>query len=206
MKDCGSSWTGLILAAGRSSRMGAQHKLLEDLQGKTVIRHVADHARAADFQSLLLVTGYRGEEVRAAAGTIQTLHNADYQSGMASSLKCGLASVPDSSAGAFVLLGDMPLIKSDTLNAMIAAINKAPAAKALVPVVDGEWAHPVAIRRCLFPEIMAISGDKGARAVLMAHRDELMMWPSQDRSLLFDLDTPDALALARKTMASDPQA
>ena len=199
-------WAGLILAAGRSSRMGTQHKLLEDLNGQPVIRRVVDHARAARLHALLLVTGYRADEVGDAAGDIQTHYNPDYQSGMASSLTRGLAAVPEDCAGVFVLLGDMPFIKPDHINAMIDAINAAPHAKALVPVVDGKWAHPVAFRRCLFAEVMTVTGDKGARAVLMAHKDDVLLWPSNDRSLLFDLDTPQALALARNTLGTGQSA
>ena len=196
-------WAGLILAAGRSSRMGTQHKLLEDLNGQAVIRHVVDHARAMQFSTLVMVTGHRANEVCAAAGAIQTCYNPHYQSGMASSLTCGLTAVPDDCDGVFVLLGDMPFIKPDPVSAMMDAINAAPNAKALVPVVDGEWAHPVALRRCLFAEVMQVTGDQGARAILKAHQEDVLLWPSQDRTLLFDLDTPEALALARNILNGD---
>lgn len=191
-------WVALILAAGRSSRMGAQHKLLEDLHGKSVIRHVVDHVRASGFSSEFMVTGYRAQEVSEAAGPIETRYNPDYASGMASSLKCGLAALPDACEGAVIILGDMPFIRPVHFKAIIEAINLVPSAKALVPVVDGEWAHPVAIRRSLFAQIMDVQGDQGARAVLKAHAAEVLCWPSDDHALLCDLDTPDALAHARQ--------
>jgi len=190
-------WAAVILAAGRSSRMGMQHKLLEDLHGKSVIRHVADHVRASGFSSVLMVTGYRADEVSAAAGPIETCFNPDYASGMASSLKCGLAALPDRCEGAVIILGDMPFIRPEHFKAILEAITAAPSAKALVPVVKGEWAHPVAIRRSLFAPIMAVQGDKGARAVLKAHAEDVLCWPSNDHALLCDLDTPEALEQAR---------
>ncbi len=191
-------WAALILAAGRSSRMGAQHKLLEDLHGKSVIRHVVDHVRASGFSSLLMVTGYRADEVRAAAAPIETCYNPDYASGMASSLTCGLAALPENCEGAVIVLGDMPFIRPAHYKAILEAITAAPAAKALVPVVKGEWAHPVAIRRSLFAPIMMVQGDKGARAVLKAHAEHVLCWPCDDQALLCDLDTPEALQQARQ--------
>ena len=190
-------WSALILAAGRSSRMGVQHKLLEDLHGKPVIRHVVDQVVQADFASVLMVTGYRAEDVCLAAGPVTPVHNPHYADGLSSSLKCGLAHVPPHHAGVFVILGDMPFIRTSHFNAMIKALDAAPDAVALVPVVAGEWAHPVAIRRSLFADLQKLDGDKGARALLKTRLSQLLLWPSEDEALLFDLDTPEALQKAR---------
>ena len=197
-----AKWSALVLAAGRSSRMGTQHKLLEMLHGKPVIRHVIDHIRAAAFASAVMVTGYRSEAVCAAAGDIEAVHNPDYASGLASSLLCGLSRIPADHAGVFVILGDMPFILPKHFDAMIHALDKAETAIALVPVVDGEWAHPVALRRSLFPELQNLVGDKGARTVLKARADEILFWPCEDAALLFDLDTPEALEKARALPAA----
>jgi molybdenum cofactor cytidylyltransferase len=199
MSDNRPKWFGLILAAGQSSRMGDRHKLLEDLNGRPVIRHVVEHASASHLDRILLVSGYRAAEVCVAAGTVESLYNPDYENGLSSSLKIGLAAIKEDCAGAFILLGDMPFVPADTIDRMIEAINTAPACVALVPVVEGEWAHPVVIKSELFAEIMSLSGDKGARAILKAHQDRVLLWPVNDRSLLIDLDTPDALQLARQT-------
>lgn len=190
-------WTALVLAAGRSSRMGPQHKLLEDLHGKPVIRHVVDHVLRSAFASVVMVTGYRAQEVRAAAGDISSVHNPDYHNGLASSLLCGLAAVPPDHDGVFVILGDMPFILPHHFDAMIQAMDAAPDRIALVPVVGGDWAHPVALRRNLFADLHTLAGDKGARAVLKAREKDVLLWPCADEALLFDLDTPDALAKAR---------
>ena len=190
-------WTAVVLAAGRSSRMGPQHKLLEDVHGKPVIRHVVDHVLRSAFASVVMVTGHRAQEVSAAAGPITSVYNPDYTNGLASSLLCGLAAVPPDHAGAFVILGDMPFILPRHFDAMIQAINAAPDAVALVPVVGGDWAHPVALRRTLFADLHSLAGDKGARAVLKAREKDVLLWPCADEALLFDLDTPEALAKAR---------
>ena len=190
-------WTAVVLAAGRSSRMGPQHKLLEDVHGKPVIRHVVDHVLGSAFTSVVMVTGYRAQEVCAAAGPITSVHNPDYTNGLASSLLCGLAAVPPDHAGVFVILGDMPYILPRHFDAMIQAMDAAPEAVALVPVVGGDWAHPVALRRTLFADLHTLAGDKGARAVLKAREKDVLLWPCADEALLFDLDTPEALAKAR---------
>ena len=202
MTKAQAKWCALVLAAGRSSRMGPQHKLLEDLHGKPVIRHVIDHVKHAAFSSVLMVTGYRHQEVCLAAGEVAHVHNPDYQKGLSSSLQCGLEQVPADHAGVFVILGDMPFIMPQHFDDMMEAMDANPDAQALVPVVGGEWAHPVVIRRSLFPDLMRLEGDKGARALLKARSNTVLLWPSSDQTLLLDLDTPEALDKARLMPAS----
>ena len=195
-------WSCIVLAAGRSSRMGPRHKLLEVIDDKPVIRHVCDQVRRAGFEQVLMVTGYQAEAVHLAAGPIQTCFNPDYASGLSSSLRVGLQHVDHDSAGAFLVLGDMPFIAAATFKALRDQLEAAPSKLGLVPVVEGEWAHPVGVRRVLFDAIMNRSGDQGGRAVLKAHQADLILWPSEDPGLLFDVDTPEALQKARADRAA----
>ena len=194
------SWAAVILAAGRSSRMGHSHKLLEEISGKSVINHVIDAANHTGLAPLLLVTGHRHADVMALAQGhgVSEVFNPDYATGMMSSVICGLRAVPESCEGAVMLLGDMPMITAHHINTTLAALEAQPGALAAVPVHGQEWGHPVVMRRALFAQVMALTGDQGARSVLRAHRERVVEVPIDDPAILLDLDTPDALALARQ--------
>lgn len=190
----------LILAAGRSTRMGA-NKLLEVLHEKPLVRHVADAARASHVSDVIVVTGHEREKIEAALSESQTrfVHNSHYAEGLSTSLNAGLSALPKDCDGAVILLGDMPLVTADMINALIAAVQTMPQKSAAVPVVDGEWGNPVLLMRKAFTDVSALTGDAGARKYLMGHRASVIEVPVSDRSVLVDLDTPEALARARMT-------
>lgn len=188
----------LILAAGRSTRMGA-NKLLEVLHEKPLLRHVSDAARASHVSEIIVVTGHEREKIEAALTESKSrfVHNPDYADGLSTSLKAGLAALPKDCDGAVILLGDMPLVTVDIINVLIAAIQSAPQKSAAVPVVHGEWGNPVLLMRKSFAAVCALTGDAGARKYLMDHRDQVLEIPVTDGAVLVDLDTPEALARAR---------
>ncbi|MEK9970486.1 MAG: NTP transferase domain-containing protein, partial [Ferrovibrio sp.] len=133
----------LILAAGLSSRFGDGHKLLAELDGKPVLRHVVEHAKASSANPLLLVTGHRAEDVRAAAGPdITTVHNPSYAEGLASSLRAGLSALPQGLDGVIVCLGDMPDVRPATFEALIAAFNPTEGRAICLPVFGGKRGNP----------------------------------------------------------------
>ncbi len=188
----------VILAAGRSSRMGS-NKLLELLEGKPVVRHVAEAALASRAGPVLVVTGHEGERVSVAlAGMDVTfVHNPDFATGMASSLRTGVAAVPDTSAGALILLGDMPRVTPDILNRLCNAFAGQAGVKAVAPVADGRRANPVLIGRDLFEAVSGLGGDTGARGLLEAAGDAVLELPLDSEGVLVDVDTPAALEALR---------
>lgn len=188
----------LVLAAGRSTRMGA-NKLLEVLHEKPLVRHVADAARASNASPLIIVTGHERDKLVAALSDIDAsfIDNPHYAEGLSTSLKAGIAAIPQSCDGAIVLLGDMPLVTPEIINALIAAAPQDAPQIAAVPVFNGEWGNPVLLMRKCFADMSTLSGDAGARKYLMEHRDQVLDVPVNDASILVDLDTPEALARAR---------
>lgn len=188
----------LILAAGRSTRMGA-NKLLEILHEKPLVRHVTDAARASHASPLIIVTGHEREKLSASLLDIDAtfIDNPLYAEGLSTSLRAGLAAVPKECAGVVILLGDMPLVSPEIINTLIAAAPTGTAKLALVPVFNGEWGNPVVLMRDAFADVSALTGDAGARKYLMQHRDQVFEVPVNDASVLVDLDTPEALARAR---------
>lgn len=185
----------LILAAGLSSRFGDGHKLLADLDGKPVLRHVVEHAQASSASPILLVTGHRAEEVRAAAGPeVAVVHNSSYAEGLASSLRVGLNALPPGLDGVLVCLGDMPDVTSATFEALIAAFNPVEGRAICLPVTGGKRGNPTLWGLQFLPELLRLEGDSGARSLFGPHAEWICEVPVDDPGILHDYDTPAALA------------
>ncbi len=195
----------ILLAAGLSSRYraqaeaGASSKLLAQVEGRPLVRIVAEAALASQAQPLIVVTGYERENIEASlAGLpIHFVHNPDYATGMASSLRIGVVNVPQNCAGTIVLLGDMPQIHARLINQLIDHFATHEAARALVPVFINEQGqrergNPVLLARSIFADIAHLSGDQGARKLLTGAG--VVELPVDDHSIALDIDTPQALA------------
>lgn len=189
----GQEVAALVLAAGRSTRFGRDNKLLAVLDGQPLVRTVVESARAAGLTPLA-VTGHEAEAVSAQLGGAQVVHNPDYAEGMASSLKAGVAALPEAVGAVLVLLGDMPRVKPETLRHLVAAGAANPGAQAIVPAYAGRRGNPVLIKRALFPSVMKLHGDAGARKLLEAAGDAVQVLEVDDPGVLADFDTPEALA------------
>jgi xanthine dehydrogenase accessory factor len=185
---------GIILAAGTSSRMG-RNKLIETVHGKPLVRHAADAALASRLDPVLVVTGHEAPKVGAAlnGASVTLIHNSDYRAGLSTSLRTGIAAVPEICDGAMVLLGDMPGITPALIDRLIAAFE--PPDAICVAVAHGHRGHPVLWPRAFFGEIAALAGDKGARALLDSR--QAIEVEAGDDAPLTDIDTQEALALYR---------
>lgn len=185
----------VIPAAGLSRRMG-RNKLVLPLGGKPLVRHAVDAALAAGADPVIVVTGHDGAAVRGAlAGAPVTfVRNDQYAEGIASSLRAGIAALPPDCAGALVLLGDMPGVTADLAGRLMRAFDPATGRGIVVATAHGERGHPVLWGRQFFAEIMALSGDRGARGLMAAHASQVCEVEAGDDAPLTDIDTPEALA------------
>lgn len=186
----------LILAAGRSTRMGAVNKLLTEVGGEAMVAQAVRSARASQAESVLLVTGHEAEAVAARVeglGVDQVLHNPDYASGLSSSLHRGLAALPPDCDGVVVCLGDMPLVGPGVIDRLIAAYAPLEGRSICLPTWQGKRGNPVLLGRQFFAEVQAITGDVGAKALIAQYPDAVSEVPMPDDSVLIDIDTPEAL-------------
>ncbi|CAN5132171.1 molybdopterin-binding/glycosyltransferase family 2 protein [soil metagenome] len=192
----------IILAAGRSSRMGS-NKLLADLDGKPLVRHVAEAALTSQASPVIVVTGHEAEKVRNALTGLDVTfaHNPSHAEGQSTSLIVGIGAVPPSSDGAIICLGDMPLIRSADLDRLIAAFSPADNRSIIVPVHDGMRGNPVLWGKEYFAEMSGVTGDRGARGLLENHADSITEVAASD-AILADTDTPEALEKLRATSRS----
>jgi len=191
----------LILAAGRSSRMGNANKLLADLHGAPMVARVADAALASRARPVIAVTGHEAGKVEAAlAGfAIEVVHNPDHARGMSTSLRAGIAALEAKEvAGALVLLGDMPRVTAATIDKLIAAFERSGGRAVCVPEADRRRGNPVLWPKDVFAEMAGLSGDKGARDLLTRHADRIARVPAPGSEIFADVDTPDDLAELRE--------
>ena len=165
---------GIVLAAGASRRLG-RNKLLLPFRSETVLAASVARLLESAIDHVVLVLGHEADEVRARADLpedprLSTVKNPDWASGMASSLRTGLAACADAEA-VIVALGDQPGIDPAVVARLVAAFRAgAPLAVPVHPdpaAPDGERAsHPVLFGRALFSELIALQGDTGAREIV----------------------------------------
>jgi molybdenum cofactor cytidylyltransferase len=190
-----SSVAAIILAAGLGSRFGAAPKLLAELDGKPLVRHVAEAAVAAGVSPVLAVVGHHREEVGAMlAGLDVTLvPNPAYADGLSSSLRAGFAALPSGVEAAVILLGDMPRVTPALIDGLAEVWRRHGEASAIVPTFAGRRGNPVLLARALAPAVASLRGDVGAGPLLRA-RTDVLEWPVDDPAVLQDVDTSVALA------------
>jgi molybdenum cofactor cytidylyltransferase len=195
----------LLLAAGQSRRMGGPIKLLAEIPGSSpgtgvpMVARVAQRLLASRARPIVAVLGNRADEVDTALGRlpVERVRNPDFADGLSTSLRRGLAALPDELDGAVVCLGDMPLISGRHLDRLIAAFNPLEGRAIVVPTRHGKRGNPVLWARRFFPEMARISGDVGARHLIGEHAELVAEVEMDDDAILVDIDTPEALAALR---------
>ncbi|MEO9874622.1 MAG: nucleotidyltransferase family protein [Anderseniella sp.] len=186
-----SRLAGIVLAAGTSARFGADNKLLAEYVGHPMVCSVVEAALATDLDPVIVVTGHDAGSVQAAlAGhDVVFVHNAGFEAGQAGSLKTGIAVVPQSCAGAMILLGDMPDVTAEIINQLLDVFVDENSI--IVPQHEGVRGNPVILGKGSFAEVEKTSGDKGARSLLSG--DNVRMIDVDTEAVLRDFDTPDSL-------------
>jgi molybdenum cofactor cytidylyltransferase len=187
----------VILAAGQSRRMGGPNKLLARFDGAPLVRRTAEQALGSEAARVIVVTGHHADDVSAALAGLDVaiVDNPNFIDGLATSLKAGLAAVPQDAAGALIMLADMPGVTSDVLNRLVAAFRARSSPAIILPTVNGKRGNPVLWSREFFPELMETTGDTGARHILGRH-EEAVERVEIGAAAGIDVDTPEALAAA----------
>lgn len=186
----------VILAAGRSSRMGEQNKLLATVGEAPMVTHVAAAAQASDAEQVIVVTDHEAERVQQALAALEVgnVYNPDYATGMASSLRCGLDAVSHEMDGVIILLGDMPFVTARQINELIDEFNPNMERDIVAPFRDGRRGNRVLWARRYFPAMKALTGDTGARGLLKEQAANVWDVLVSCDAVFKDFDTPEALA------------
>jgi nicotine blue oxidoreductase len=195
-RDGRATIPAIVLAAGASSRMGSPKPLL-DLGGRAAVDVVVDTLRRGGAAPVFVVLGARADEVRAAAdlaGAVVVVHSG-WAAGRTTSIQAGLAALPGDAHAVILALVDMPLVRPETVSALLAAESAAASGvDAIVPVHEGRRGHPVVLRRALFARIEALGPDAPLSDV-MRHCERADVRVG-DPGIHVDLDTPDDAAAA----------
>lgn len=193
---------GVVLAGGSSSRMG-KNKLLFDLDGESVVRRSVRQAVRAGLNPVIVVLGYEADaierELDAVHPACRIVVNPDFERGINSSLKKGMAAIPDACVAAVVMLADMPLVTAEMIAALVARYRTSDA-PLVISDYDGVNAPPMLYDRALFGELRVMEGEGCGRQLVRRHRGEaaVVAWPA---AALTDLDVPGDYELVRSLVA-----
>jgi molybdenum cofactor cytidylyltransferase len=193
----------VVLAAGRSSRMLATHgthKLLAELDGKTVLAHTIETLRSLPFHEIIVVTGFQRDDVEQIADECKQTHlrsvfNSEYASGMASSIRAGVNALSGDADGVMIALGDMPFVQRTTYIQLLNLFTEH-SSFIHIPTRSGKRGNPVLFPIAYKQELISLSGDMGAKPVLIRHADMVQEIEMDDEGILSDLDTSEDLTQA----------
>ena len=187
--------SAVVLAAGRSTRMGPVNKLLAPLGGRAMVRAVVGGLAGSSVRPVVVVTGHEAERVEEALADtgVHLVHNPEYRQGLSGSIRAGLAALPESAEAAVICLGDMPLVTSAHVDRLVAAFDPAEGREICVPVFEGKRGNPVLFARRFFDEIAGVRGDVGARHLIGEYEEYVCEVAMDDRAVLVDVDSPQAL-------------
>ena len=197
----GGPVAGVVLAAGTSTRMG-RNKLLFLLEGKTVLRRVAERVLASGLDPVIVVLGHEAERARQELIGLSCISvvNPDYERGQNTSLRAGITAVPDEAAGAVVVLADMPFVTPAMIASVVERYRGGEAAL-VFSSYNGVQAPPTLYGRDLFPELRALEGEGCGKQVVKRHASEAMMvsWPAE---ALSDFDSPEDYERVKACLAA----
>src|SRR5690242_8229601 len=180
--------TGLVLAAGGSKRLGAPKQLLPYGNG-TLLDHVLNVARAADFNQVICVIGGSADDIcaRVDLSNVDVVVNEHFGEGCSSSIAAALTAVDTRADVLVLMLGDQPGVAPPTVNALIAGRNNAPLAAC---AYENGRGHPLAFARSTFKDLEALHGDKGVWKLLDRHAEQVVDVPIPGR-IPRDVDTEE---------------
>lgn len=184
--------SAVVLAAGRSTRMGEAKQMLR-LGGRSMLERTLENVGASGVQEVVLVLGFAAEAIRREISEpsldgVRVVVNENYKSGMASSLRAGLEAASPAMDAALIVLADQPFVRPDTMRRLF-EVHRDSGAKIVAPSYEGRRGNPVLLDRSIFAEAMSLEGDVGCRAIFANHADGMVCIEVDDPAVLADIDT-----------------
>ena len=183
--------SAVLLAAGESRRMGKLKQLLP-LGESSFVEHCADRLIASRVDEVIVVTGHREREIRRALAnrSVTFAHNATYQSGMTSSIQCGLRAANPNAEAIIIALVDQPRIRSETINQLVDAFQTVPSPAIVIPSYQGRNGHPILLNAVVKDEVLALRHDESLRQVVAGHASQVDHVEVSDSAVVEDFDLP----------------
>lgn len=184
---------GVLLAAGRGTRMGSSNKLLMDVGGRPLVVVAVEQAIGSQLDCVVVVVGHQADQVRAAlAGMpVEIFENPDFREGLSASIRAGIGALTSGFDGVAFLLGDMPCVRSSHIDTLIGAFATAGRGAICVSSYQGSRGNPVLWDAQYLPDLRRLSGDVGGRGLLARYADRVREVPMPDGGVLIDVDRPD---------------
>ena len=183
----------VLLAAGRSERMGSNNKLLLNVDGIPLVRKSAINILNSNVTSMTVVTGFdENKIVNALSGlNVNFVKNINFREGLSSSLKAGLANITPTPSAVIICLADMPKIQPEHINQLIENFDPLKGWEICIPTNNGKRGNPVLIGSRFFPYIFETNGDFGAKQIMKQHSDKIVEVEIGTSDIHFDIDTQD---------------
>jgi molybdenum cofactor cytidylyltransferase len=185
----------VVLAAGKSSRMG-QLKQLLPINGAAMLETMITKLLSFPFRQIISVVGYKAVEIKAAIAVddprFAWVTNLNFHDGMSTSVKEALNQIMPDTQGIIIFLGDQPQIKKSTIEQLIVQINEPSLAssKCIIQAsYQGKPGHPVYISSDMFPYLNELTGDQGAKPIFKFAENHILL-PVDDPGVTMDIDTP----------------
>ena len=186
-----STLSCLILAAGLSSRMDQTNKLLLPFRDRTVLECVVQSTIGVPLGETIVVTGHQDRQIRAvlAPYPVRVAYNPEFATGISSSIRRGVLAAAPETGGYMILLGDMPLITTETIATVAKAATRPGAPPILVATMQGRHGHPVVFAASFREALLQLQGDVGARGLIAEHDDWVAPIEVDDPGIFQDIDT-----------------
>jgi molybdenum cofactor cytidylyltransferase len=181
----------VILAAGASDRMLGKHKLLLPIAGRPMIAAVIESTVESSLAPIVVVTGFGEEELTPILQgyDVTLVNNPDWMKGMSGYIRVGIEALPANTDGAFIILGDMPLLPPATLEILKDRFTRNQGHSIVYPTYQGQQGHPVLFPARFFPALLELAGDQGAKSLLTTFSSEVIDVAVDSPEILMDCDT-----------------
>ncbi|HKG58237.1 MAG TPA: nucleotidyltransferase family protein [Pyrinomonadaceae bacterium] len=180
--------TAILLAAGRSSRMGAFKPLLP-FGNKTVIECCIDYLRDGGVAEIIVVLGHRADDIRQQVSGVKFALNPDPDTPMGASIAAGIGALPETAQATLIALVDHPAVPPTVVSTLLVSWKKG--ARLVIPTWQGRGGHPVLVDLSFKAELLNLPESGGLRALFDAHRNEVIRVPVASPFIARDMDTWD---------------
>jgi molybdenum cofactor cytidylyltransferase len=187
--------TGVLLLAGRSSRMGTSKPLLT-FGNQTLVSLMLGRMLDSDLTRIIVILGYQARAVKKEIlksplpAKVKMVINQEYNKGLSTSIITALSHLESRTTGIMFLLGDQPLLTTAVINKLIKFFRSA-AAPIVVPLYGKKPGNPVIFRTSLIPELQNLSGDMGGRELIKQYWNQVRTVPIRPQRIGWDMDTPE---------------
>lgn len=185
----------IILAAGKSERMGGEPKALLRYDGLTFLDHILGSMEGLPIEYRVVVAGRHFSRIASHTKSVPVVLNPDYETGMTTSFQVGIRSLPEGIDGALIFLVDHPAVSGATIRALLSHRDQG---DVVVPVREGRRGHPVYFTRRFLDEVLNLSPQTGVHTLVRGQGRRLVEVPVGDPGVLTDVDTPEDFRRLRR--------